>query len=79
MWLKDLLPKSFPRARIMAYNHNSAWFRDAPVKSVRVCGEQLLEALGFYRKGAQVDPLNTIVFVWIFWRWITAQSQKHQN
>lgn len=54
MWLKDLLPKTLPRARIMAYNHNSAWFRDAPVKSVRVCGEQLLNALDTYRKLPQV-------------------------
>lgn len=54
MWLKDLLPKLVPRARIMAYNHNSAWFRDAPVKSVRVCGEQLLETLDFRRRLPQV-------------------------
>lgn len=55
MWLKDLLPKAFPRARIMAYNHNSAWFREAPVKSVRVCGEQLLYAIESSRKLPQVN------------------------
>lgn len=49
MWLKDFLPKACPRARIMAFNHNSAWNVDAPVKSVEVCGQQLLDALNYHR------------------------------
>lgn len=49
MWLKHFLPKACPRARIMAFNHNSAWDINAPVKSVDVCGQQLLDALNTSR------------------------------
>lgn len=38
----------------MAYNHNSAWFRDAPVKSVKICGEELLEVLNTCRSQSKV-------------------------
>ncbi|KAI5844069.1 hypothetical protein DFP73DRAFT_632156 [Morchella snyderi] len=50
MWLRDFLPKSFHQARIMAFNHNSAWSMNAPVKSVEVCGEQLLNVLNTRRE-----------------------------
>lgn len=50
MWLKDLLPKAFPNARIMAFNHNSKWDIDAAVKSVENCGSELLHYLDIERK-----------------------------
>ncbi|KAH8147315.1 uncharacterized protein LAJ45_08793 [Morchella importuna] len=63
MWLKDLLPKSIPRARIMTYNHNSAWFRDAPVKSIKICGEELLEALNTERSHSKEAQQRPIIFI----------------
>ncbi|KAI5837295.1 ankyrin repeat-containing domain protein [Morchella snyderi] len=62
MWLKDLLPKSVPRARILTYNHNSAWMRDAPVKTVRDCGKQLLAALDSCREEAEAKN-RPIIFI----------------
>ncbi|KAH8154983.1 uncharacterized protein LAJ45_01516 [Morchella importuna] len=59
MWLKHFLPKACPRARIMAFNHNSAWDINAPVKSVDVCGQQLLDALNTSR--AETD--RPIIFI----------------
>ncbi|KAH0606884.1 uncharacterized protein H6S33_003718 [Morchella sextelata] len=59
MWLKHFLPKACPRARIMAFNHNSAWDINAPVKSVGVCGQQLLDALNTSR--AETD--RPIIFI----------------
>jgi hypothetical protein len=50
MLLRDLLPKCFPNARIMAFNHDSKWDRDSSVKSVEHCGKELLDNLNLVRK-----------------------------
>lgn len=55
MWLKDFLPKSFPRARIMTFDHDSAWRFDAPVESVEDYGQKLLDALNTRRKSPEVS------------------------
>lgn len=57
MWLKDFLPSSFPKARIMAFNHNSAWNMNAPAKSVEICGSQLLASLNTQRQSPEVSLL----------------------
>lgn len=54
MWLKDFLPKSFPQARVMTFNHNSGWQYNATVQSVDDYGQALLDALGTKRKSAEV-------------------------
>lgn len=50
MWLKHLLPEDLPNTRIMAFNRNSKWNIDAPVKSIEECGHELLNHLRDYRK-----------------------------
>ncbi|RPB08257.1 hypothetical protein P167DRAFT_468139, partial [Morchella conica CCBAS932] len=62
MWLRDFLPQSFPQARIMAFDHSSAWSMDAPVKSVEVCGEQLLHVLNTRRDTAE-EMKRPIIFI----------------
>lgn len=54
MWLRDLLPHALPSARIMVFNHDSAWRFDAPVKSVKDCGNQLLDAVRTCRRSDEV-------------------------
>jgi hypothetical protein len=68
MWLRDFLPKSFPQARIMAFNHNSAWSMNAPVRSVEVCGEQLLHVLNTRRETAEVSLHMTVTPLLILMR-----------
>ncbi|KAI1173161.1 hypothetical protein F4777DRAFT_459374 [Nemania sp. FL0916] len=49
-WLQDLLPKSLPRARIMQFQQDSSYLINAPDKTIRECGRQLLDALEMMRK-----------------------------
>lgn len=51
----------------MAFDHSSAWSMDAPVKSVEVCGEQLLHVLNTRRDTAEVSRHITVIslFVWM--------------
>lgn len=54
MWLKEFLPNSFSKVRIMTFNHYSGWQFNAPVRSVDDYGESRLAALGTVRKSAEV-------------------------
>lgn len=55
MWPRDLLPLSFPEARIATYSYKSDW-RDHTIKtSLRQCGEQLLNVLFQHRRRAKVS------------------------
>ncbi|KAI5844018.1 ankyrin repeat-containing domain protein [Morchella snyderi] len=62
MWLKELLPKDLPNTRIMAFNHNSKWKIDAPVKSIEECGHELLNHLREYRTSPQ-EAERKIIFI----------------
>ena len=44
-WLKDLLPREIPHARIMTFNYTSRWHRNAPKQSRNSCAELFLFSL----------------------------------
>lgn len=45
MWLRDFLPEAGLHARIMTFNHNTAWQAQALDKSLHDFGKDLLRAL----------------------------------
>ena len=51
-WLadKDLLPAKIPHARIMTFNYQSKWHKDAPKQRRALCADQILTALDNKRK-----------------------------
>ena|ERR1700694_4318091 len=51
-WLADpdLLPAKIPHARIIAFNYESKWHKDAPKQRRSLCADQLLTALDNKRK-----------------------------
>ena len=51
-WLadKDLLPAKIPHARIMTFNYEAKWHKDAPKQRRDLCADQLLSALDNKRK-----------------------------
>ncbi|KAI1477675.1 armadillo-type protein [Daldinia eschscholtzii] len=57
--LQDLLPKSFPQARISSFAYNSDWLVDAPIKSSQSISERLLEELQTKRQ----SPRLPIIFI----------------
>jgi len=61
MWLRDFLPKANLNARIMAFNHSTAWEANAFSKSLQEYGDDLLRALRRVRQRAEVsnDGLGT--------------------
>jgi hypothetical protein len=44
-WVRDLLPSDIPDARLMFFNYDSTVYNDAPQKSLRTIGDELLLAL----------------------------------
>jgi hypothetical protein len=54
MWLRDLLPEEKLNARIMTFNHNTSWQRNAVSKSLKDHGEDLLRALCWVRQKPEV-------------------------
>ena len=59
-WLKDedLLPGRVPQARIMTFNYESKWHRDAPKQRRSLCADQLLSALDNKRKEVKTVELQ---------------------
>ena len=53
-WLRDFLPMENLGARIMTFNHNTAWESNALSKSLEDCGQDLLRALGEVRSTEKV-------------------------
>ena len=53
-WLKDLLPKNFPNARIMPFRQNTSYLVNAPRKSIEECGQQLLDEMLRIRRTQEV-------------------------
>ncbi|PVH83321.1 hypothetical protein DL98DRAFT_569779 [Cadophora sp. DSE1049] len=62
VWLKDLLPKQLPDARIMSYGYNSALQFSKSVAGIGTFAEQLLEDLRSWR-GTQAERDRPIVFI----------------
>lgn len=60
MWLKDLLPQDIPNSRIMTFNSDSAWLRDAPRESMRPLASRLLANLDDARQERDVSSLAVI-------------------
>ena len=54
MWLRDFLPEEGLDARIMAFNHNTAWEANALSKSLQDYGDDLLRVLCRARQSAEV-------------------------
>ena len=62
MWLRDFLPKEGLNARIMAFNHNTAWETGALSKSLQDYGQDLLRALGQVRLTDE-EKSRPIIFI----------------
>ncbi|EJP61137.1 vegetative incompatibility protein HET-E-1 [Beauveria bassiana ARSEF 2860] len=58
--LRDLLKHDFPKARILAFAHNSDWLMNAPVTTAQLIGERLLDGLVKHRRKHRCVP---IVFI----------------
>ncbi|KAK1452526.1 pfs domain-containing protein, partial [Colletotrichum melonis] len=61
-WLRDpdMLPERVPKSRIMTYNYQSKWHKDAPKTRLQLCGEKLIESIDLFRGRTLKRP---IVFV----------------
>jgi hypothetical protein len=62
VWLKDLLPKQLPDARIISYGYNSALQFSKSVAGIGTFAEQLLEDLRSWRV-TQAERDRPIVFI----------------
>jgi hypothetical protein len=62
VWLRDLLPKQLPDARIMSYGYNSAVQFSKNVSGIATFAEQLLEDLRSWRS-TQAEQDRPIVFI----------------
>lgn len=62
-WLQDpnMLPAIVPHSRILLYNYNSRWQKDAPKTRLSLCGEELARSVRHVREGAIAS--RPIVFV----------------
>ena len=60
-WLADkhLLPSVIPNARIMTFNYESRWHRDAPWQRRSLCAIELLTALDIKRKEVDI-PISQL-------------------
>ena len=45
MWLRDLLPKDLPLARILTFEYDSKWLEDPSFVSLGDCGARLLQSI----------------------------------
>lgn len=61
-WLKDLLPKQIPSARIMSYGYNSAVQFSKSVADIGTFAEQLLNDLISWRN-SPAEKLRPIIFI----------------
>lgn len=58
-WLKDLdmLPATVPRTRIIAYNYDSRWHKNAPKTRLELCGEEFVHSLHVFRENERTRPI----------------------
>ncbi|KAH7308640.1 hypothetical protein B0I35DRAFT_99198 [Stachybotrys elegans] len=45
MWLRDLLPRDLPDARVLSFEYDSQWLRDPNIVTLEDCGNRLLESI----------------------------------
>ena len=64
MWLRDLLPRFLPNARIATYSYKSDWRQDVKT-NLRKCGEQFLNVLYQHRSSEKVNSILLDVFLFI--------------
>ncbi|KAK5627760.1 hypothetical protein RRF57_003475 [Xylaria bambusicola] len=57
-WLKDadMLPRVVPHAGIIAYNYESRWHLNAPRTHLKLCGEELMRSLHYFRTDVPERP-----------------------
>ncbi|KAK5991902.1 Vegetative incompatibility HET-E-1-like protein [Cladobotryum mycophilum] len=62
-WLRDrdMLPSLVPKARIMAYNYDSKWHKDAPKTRIELCGEELMRTI--HNRYRQENIRRPIIFI----------------
>lgn len=58
-WLghPDMLPAKVPRSRVLVYNYESRWHKDAPKTRLQLCGEELLDSIYRFRLDVQDRPM----------------------
>ncbi|CAG8400414.1 unnamed protein product [Penicillium salamii] len=58
-WLKDknMLPSVVRKTRILSYNYESRWHKNASKTRLQICGEELVNAVHDFRKGISDRPL----------------------
>lgn len=61
-WLRDqnMLPAKITNARIMTFNYESSWLKDAPKQRRSICADQLLSALDNMRKEVRTGALQIL-------------------
>ncbi|KAK3680915.1 hypothetical protein B0T22DRAFT_474365 [Podospora appendiculata] len=45
MWLRDLLPRDIPGARVLTFEYDSKWLNDPSLVSLRDCADRLIESV----------------------------------
>lgn len=78
MWLRDLLPRFLPNARIATYSYESDWRQDVKT-NLRKCGEQLLNVLYQHRSNEKVNSVLLGVSLFINAKYRDAGSSTTVN
>jgi surfactin synthase thioesterase subunit len=55
-----MLPAVVPNSRIMVYNYDSKWHRNAPKTRLQLCGEELVHSVHNFRSSVLDRP---VVFI----------------
>ncbi|KAI1172200.1 hypothetical protein F4777DRAFT_582141 [Nemania sp. FL0916] len=58
-WLRDsnMLPAKLPKSRIIVYNYDSKWHKDAPKTRLELCGEDLIHSVHSFRSDTPNRPI----------------------
>ena len=78
MWLRDLLPKIIPKARIASYSYESDWRQDVKT-NLRKCGEQFLNVLYQNRVGNMVGRASIRIILSIIHKQNTGKAATAHN
>ena len=54
-WLQEFLPEAFPKARIMAFDHNADWIWNAPTTTAAQSAVQMVQGIRSVREDLGVD------------------------
>ena len=63
LWLKHLLPAVLPNARILKYNYDSTYLKDAPKESLRSIASRLIHLIHDLRKQDLSARKRPIIFI----------------